>query len=71
VTAVEPEPPTSARSGACLYPTHPRLHAVCSGTFSYRDGPHSSPEDRCSCLCHTRDGAHLLPAKVAAARWPS
>jgi hypothetical protein len=48
------------RSGCCYDDEYPTMHALCSGRFSYRAGPNSSPEDhRCNCPCHTPGGAHL------------
>lgn len=48
------------RSGCCYDETYPEMHALCSGRFSDRDGPTSSPEERvCACRCHTPEGAHL------------
>ena len=53
-------PRSGGRSGSCLDDTHPRLHAICSGTFTSRGCPTASPEQyACICPCHTPQGAHL------------
>lgn len=57
------EPGPGGRSGSCYDDTHPRLHAICSGTFTSRDCPTASPERlRCGCPCHTPQGALLRGA---------
>ena len=58
---------TDRRSGACYGDDHPKLHALCSGTFTKRESPNSSPEERtCHCPCHTPEGAHLRAVESAA-----
>jgi hypothetical protein len=48
------------RSGSCYDDNYPELHALCSGRFSIREGPNSSPDERvCRCPCHSPEGAQL------------
>ena len=59
-------PRRRGRSGGCYDDTLPTMHALCTGTFSRRDGPNSSPEQRdCSCPCHTPEGVRMRTVPIA------